>query len=304
MTIVRRRRPALALAFVSALLLLAGCSSGTAEAEPTPAVDDTDEAGDAPARQGSVGDLGGNGISGLIAAVSDSLMQVQSTDSQTGVTWTDETVITQTVPVGLDAITVGSCVVAVAPAAEEGSTATTAATTIAVSDPVDGGCAAGFGALPGAGGAATGEMPGDFEPPEGMEFPEDGELPEGLELPEGFELPGDGERPEGMGGRGGAFGQMIIGSVTAVSGSTVTIETTDMDGAMTTRTLETDTDSVVTTTVTADATAIAVGLCASVRGETDTRGGMTAATIALSDPGENGCTAGMGARLTNRAGDE
>lgn len=288
-TAPRRPSTALAVALVSAALLLAGCSPGTADAQPTADADDT--GADGLERPGGDEMPGGNGISGVIAAVSDTVMQVQSTDSQTAVTWTDETEVTRTVTVGLDAIIVGSCVLAMAPAAEEGSTEVAVATTVTVSDPVDGECAAGFGAFRGSGGPATGEMPEGFEPPEGMPFP-------------GGELPGDGELPEGMIGAPGAFGQMVNGRVTTVSGSNLTVETTDVDGVATTESIELDADTVVTATVTADATAVAVGLCATVRGEADTRGGMTATTIALSDPGENGCTAGFDARMTNGAGDE
>lgn len=275
-TALRRPSPALAVAVVSAALLLAGCSSGTPEAEPTPTAEDTDEVDpNQPVGEGE--QPGGNGISGLIAAITDSVMQVQSTDSQTAVTWTDETEVTRTVTVGLDSITVGSCVFATAPTAEEGSTAATVATSVTVSDPVDGECAAGFESFGGAGGQATGEMPEDFEVPEGMTVPEDGELPEGM---------------EGM--TGGSFGQMVNGLVTAVSGTTLTVEATDADGVVTTETIETDAETVVTATVEADTTAIAVGLCATVGGETDTRGGMTATTIALSDAGEDGCTTATG----------
>lgn len=292
-----RISPMVALA-ATAVLVLAGCSAGTADAEPTPTPTAAGDEGDAPVRQGSVGDPAGSGISGLIAAVSDSLMQVQEADSQTGVTWTDETVFTRTVTVGLDAIAVGSCVVAMAPEAEEG--VTSVASTVLVSDPVDGECTAGFGAFRGPNPAA-GEMPGGFEPPDGMQLPEGVEPPEGFELPEGVEPPEAGERPEGMIG-GGAFGQLVAGRVAAVSGAALTVESTDADGVATSETIALDGDTEVTATVAADPTAIAVGLCAAVRGDTDTRGGMTATTVSLSEPGENGCTA-MGARMTNRAGD-
>lgn len=278
-TVLRRSRSVLALGAI-AVLMLAGCSSGTAEAEPTAGADDAgaDESTGSPTGPGDGEELGGNGVSGLIASVSDALMQVQETDSQTAVTWTEDTVITRAAAVGLDTVAVGSCVVAIAPAAEEGSTETTVATSVMVSDPVDGECSAGFGG--GSGGAPSGELPEDMQLPEGMEVPEDGEMPEGME------------------DLASAFGQMVSGLVTAVSGSTLTVETTDADGVTATETVETDADTAVTATVAADASAIAVGLCAAVGGETDTRGGMTATTIALSDAGEDGCTARMGGMRT------
>lgn len=304
MTTARRpRRAALALA-AAAVLVLTGCSAGP-EAEPsaTPTEDeDGGGASDGPTRTGQGGD-GGGGVSGLIAAVSGSLMQVQEADSQTAVTWTDDTVFTRNVTVGLDAITVGSCVVAVAPAttddpaddAADDPADDAAATSVTVSEPVDGECAAGFGGFGGAGGP-MGELPDGAEPPEGFARPEGGELPEGMSPPEG------GELPEGMVG-GGAFGRLVSGRVTAVAGSTVTVEVTDPDGATTTETIGTSAGTVVTTTVTADATAVEVGLCASVRGETDTRGGMAAVTVTLSEAGENGCVVRMAAPRASADGD-
>ena len=291
---LRRPRPVLALGAM-AVLLLAGCSSGTAEAEPTVAGADEDEDADVDAdedegdlRRLGEGDEPG-GVSGLIAAVSDALMQVQETDSQTAVTWTEDTVITRTSPVELDAVAVGSCVLAMVPYVDEGSTETAVAISVTVSDPVDGECSAGFGGVGGPGGPPSRELQEGMEPPEGMDIPESGERPEGGELPEGL---------QGSDGMAGAFGQVVSGRVTAVSGSRLTVETTDADGGTATETVETGSDTAVTATVAADASAIAVGLCASVRGEADTRGGMTATTIGLSDAGEDGCTARMGAVRT------
>lgn len=301
-TVLRRPRSVLALGAI-AVLTLSGCSSGTADAEPTADADDAgaDESADGLTQLGDGEEFGGNGVSGLIAAVSDALMQVQETDSQTAVTWTEDTVITRTASVGLDTVAVGSCVAAMVPTVDEGSTETVVATSVTVSDPVDGECSAGFGGVGGLGGPPSGDLPEGTERPDGGEGQEGMEPPEGMELPEGGELPEDGELPEGMGGSDGmaaAFGQVVSGRVTAVSGSTLTVETTDADGVTATETVETDADTAVTATVAADASAIAVGLCALVRGETDTRGGMTATTIGLSDAGEDGCTARMGALRT------
>lgn len=280
---LRRPRPVLAIGAI-AVLLLAGCSADAPEAEPSVTDDATGTDGSGPDGMTQLGDAepDGTGISGLVAAVSDSLMQVQETDSQTAVTWTDDTVITRTAPVGLDTVAVGSCVVAIAPAVDEGSSETAAATSVMVSEPVDGECTAGFVM---AGGPPSGELPEGAERPEGMQ------PPERMDLPEGGEMPENGELPEGM---AGAFGQMVSGRVTAVSGRTLTVETTDPDGGTATETVETDADTAVTATIAADSSAIAVGLCATVRGETDSRGGMTATTIALSDAGEDGCAVRVG----------
>ena len=302
-TALGHRRAVLALGAI-AVLLLAGCSSGTADADPNP---DATDATDEPERPEGGDEPGGNGISGLIAAVSDTLMQVQETDSQTAVTWTDDTVINRTVQVGLDAIALGSCVVALAPAVEEGSTTTAAATTVTVSDPVDGECSARFGGRPG---PPSGELAEGMEPPEGMAPPGGMAPPEGMEIPGRGEMPEDGDLPEPTERPGGgesmaAFGQVVSGRVTAVSGSSLTVETTDADGVTATEAVETDADTLITTTVAADATAIAVGLCAVVLGETDNRGGMTAATIELSDAGPDGCsTRAGGMRIPTNGGDD
>jgi hypothetical protein len=267
--------PAVALGVV-AVLVLAGCSSGGSgtageTAKPTAA------ATEAPGVPGD-GMPGGGGISGLIASVSDGTMQVQETDSQTAVTWTDETVVTRTATVAFDQVTVGSCVMGIL------DDAGTTATSLVVSEPVDGECSAGFGGGgPGQGGDGLPSLDDDSDgaqPPEPTEMPDGGDVPQPTEMPDG-------------GGIGG-FGQVVSGLVTAVAGTTITVDVTDEEGATTSQTVEASADTVVTTTVAADASAIEVGQCAAVDGETDDRGGMTASTIRLSEAGEDGCSSRMG----------
>lgn len=278
------------LALVAALAL-GGCSSDAAAEDEasTPAADDA--APDA-AAQGGAGVPGTDrgGVSGLVAAVSDAVAQVQDAESQTAVTWDDATVFRRTTTVTLDAVTVGSCVVAVLPGEDSGDTA---ATSVAVSEAVDGECSAGVDG-PWSGGPGEG--------PDGAGAPgaEDGSgglssLDDSGGAGDGAATPPEGERPEmpegeAPTGPAGGFGSIVAGRVTGVSGTTLTIEVLDADGASTSQTVATSGETAVTTTAVADSSALVVGVCADVQGEADTSGGMAATSITISDPGDDGCT--------------
>ncbi|MEV7973651.1 hypothetical protein [Cellulomonas sp. NPDC089187] len=258
------------LALPAVLVLLAACSSGS---DTTTSSDDTASA--PPAQDGQL-PQGGGGVSGEIAAVSDALMQVQGDDGQTAVTWDDSTTITQTVSAALTDVTVGVCVSATVGDDD-------IATSIVISQPVDGSCVGGFGG--GGGGLRQGEVPS------GM--PTD--LPEG-EAPEG--MPTD--RPDGA--AGGGFGQFTTGLVTAVDGSTITVDAVSM-GEPGDEATEPTTESTAltvgdattyTTSVDADATAITVGRCVQAQGEQDDSGQMSASTLMLSDATDGSCTTGFG----------
>lgn len=273
MTNARRAALPGSLALVAALAL-GGCSSdAVSEKEvPTPAADTgPDAAGEAGT---GVPDEGRGGVSGLVAAVSDLLAQIQDAESQTAVTWDDATVFRRTATDGLDAVTVGSCVVAVLPGEDPGEdSGDAAATSVMVTEAVDGECSTGLGGL---GSGGPGERPDGVGAP-GAATPPAGELPE---------MP-DGEAPTGP---VGGFGSIVAGRVTGVSGTTLTIDVTGADGASTTQTVETSGETVVTTTAVADSSALVVGVCADVQGEADTSGGMAATSITISDPGDDGCT--------------
>lgn len=271
---------------VAVLTLLAACSDEPAQIATT---DPTTEAaqGAAGPGDGSGEQPGGGGVTGEIAAVADAVLQVQGDDGQTAVSWDDATTITQTVTAALSDVTVGSCVVAVG-ASDDG----TAATSVTIGAAVDGECTGGFG---GAGGGMPGggEMPGDGEMPSGM--------PSGA--PDG-QAPGDGEQPSGMptdlpdGAAGGGFGGVTAGLVTAVDGSTITVESTGFgdDAETTTATVTVDDATTYTTTAGADATAITVGRCVVAQGESDDSGKVAATSLALSDAGDDGCSTGFGGR--------
>lgn len=300
------------------VLVLSGCSaaaSGSAATSATPAPEGA--AGGAAAGPGAFG----GGVSGEIAAVSGTTLQVQDDSSQTAVTYTATTAITQTVEASLGDVAVGSCVTI--------SSADDVATTVVVSAAVDGSCAGigvggagGFGGVGGAGGAGGGFSPGAGELPEGMPTdaptaPGAGEdaptaptaptgptgptAPTGEDAPTGSAPDGGGPGAAGGGPGGGAF---TSGLVTAVSGTTITVRSelpaspsredadADVPGAATETTTEVAVADSTTysATVAADAAALAVGACVTARGESDDSGALAATTLAISAAVDGTCT--------------
>ncbi|MFT4259762.1 hypothetical protein [Microbacterium sp.] len=267
---------------------LAGCASATADPAPS-ATAQPDDGAQQPQMP--------SGVSGLIAYAEDGLLQVQGTDEQTAVRYTDETSITKTVAVEASSIAVGSCVMIVTD--EDGTTATSVTVTDAADD---GTCALGMGGgFPGGDGGmpsgGDGQMPsgGDGQMPSG-----DGARPSGAptDMPSGApDASGDAQGgPGGMGGMGGS-GNIVSGAVTAVGDGTLTVKYTGFgDDAETTSTDITLTaDTTITGTVAATAADIATGLCVTAAGEADDAGGYDATSLALSDADENGeCSSGFG----------
>lgn len=269
------RRPVLMMsAAAAATLLLGACSSGSS-GDSTAAATATSTA-KAPAGANSQQQRGG--ISGEIAAITGSVLQVQSSDAQTAVGWSDSTTFTTTASGTIADIAVGSCVLAMGDS------------TVIVSTAVGGACTMGGfgGGAPGSAGA--GGRPTDL--PSGMP---DG-LPSGMptDLPDG--MPSD--MPSGMpsgapgGMNGGAGMSLAAGLVTAVDGNTITVAAADSASEPSTVTLASD--AVISVQKSTDSSALAVGLCATVRGEADTKGQVAATSIALSTPGDSGCTTGWG----------
>ena len=130
MTSLLRRRPALPALTVFALgatLALAGCATAEPVEEAATSTDSSAVQA-APQRASS-------GVSGEIAYVSDGLMQVQDTETQTAVTYTDDTTITAQVSGSLSDIEVGDCVFVRTDADDEAL-----ATTVTVTAAVDGEC--------------------------------------------------------------------------------------------------------------------------------------------------------------------
>jgi hypothetical protein len=263
LTFTPPRATVIAVLALGSALALAGCAAPEPESPE-------DSSTQQPAQNQPPG---GGGVSGLIAAASDGLLQVQSSDEQTAVGYTADTTISSQVDGTSSDVAVGDCVTAITP------TDADAATSIIVTDPVDGECTGGFGGGPGGG------------------FP-DGELPEGVptDLPSDF--PTDGTMPSGaptdFPGGGGQFGGFTSGPVTAISGATLTVEAMGADDSTTATEVTVGDDTVFTVTVAADAAALVVGLCVIAQGEADDSGGFEATNLVVSEPGEEGCNAGFG----------
>ncbi len=126
-----------ALLTLAALLTAAACG-GASTAAPPPA---SASAQPSPHRRATPG------TSGLLAAVSGHTLQVQSSGSQTAVTYSSGTTFTDTVPARLSEVTVGSCVL-VRSGGASGSGVAGAATSVAITPAVNGSCASVRGGSP------------------------------------------------------------------------------------------------------------------------------------------------------------
>ncbi len=276
-----------AVAALASVVLFAGCSS-----EPTSTP--SEQTQDAPASPR--GDRQGvPGVSGMIAEVDGTTMQVQSDSGQTAVTWTDETSFTEQVPGDLSDVEAGMCVFGMGAATDEEGTDSEDAVTVSqltVTKAVDGKCQTMRGRRGGGSDGDDGERPSGAPSgmPSGAPGGESGERPEGEpgERPEG----GPGERPSGA-PEGGPDGQgrpgtMVSGTVSSVDGHKITV--TDDEGAETTFTVADDV--VVTTEKEASASDVAVDLCALAVGEPDSTGAVTATSVRLSEPADGSCGGG------------
>lgn len=194
----------------------------------------------------------GSGVFGTLVEIGNDGFVVEGTDrsgetTSTSVTVTDDTTFTESQEGDLQSIQVGDNVVVTGEAGADGSVSATA-----IVD--NGGLEVAFG------GGNGGAPPDGFQPPDGGELPEGFQPPEGFEPPDGGELPDDFQPPEGFeppegGGPGGFGGARTIGQVTAVDGSTLTVETAD--GETVTVTVGSDTE--VTVTVEASRADLEVG---------------------------------------------
>ncbi|MFV0433605.1 MAG: hypothetical protein ACK5LO_06485 [Leucobacter sp.] len=278
-------------AFGIVVLALTGCSSGSDSGDAAEAAQQSEQ--QAPSDQQSRQPMG---VSGKITVANDGLLQVQSSDSQTAVSYTDDTAITQQVEGSLADVSVGSCITGIGEGgSEESGDSATALTTVKITEAVDGECSLGPGGGMGGRGMGGGA-------PEGFEPPADGEMPEPPadgEAPEGFEPPADGEMPEGMPESG--FGGFTSGKVTGVSGSTITVDAVSMDGESSSKEVTVDDSTAFTKTADATSDALAVGMCVVATGEYS--GEEYAATsIAVSEAGDDGCDTGFGGGFPGRGG--
>jgi len=258
----RRRWPAALVGLGAALAMTACGSAGTTASTPPTANQSPTSSASAQAAF--------PGVVGTAAAVSGSSMQVQNpTSGEVTVTFTAATVITETVAVTSQDVTVGSCVAVVGKPSTSGSaTRSVTATTVTISPSSKGNCsaAAGFGG---------------FRGPQGTFSPRAGFTP----------------RPRPTGSRGlSGFGG-ADGKVTSLSASSFVVQSRN-------RAAGADTSIMVTTTaatkylkmVTARTSALKVGECITAVGPTNSIGAVTARSIRISQPGPNGCVAGFGRR--------
>jgi hypothetical protein len=277
---VRIRQPVRSLtlapvAVLCGLLLLAGCSStgSTAAPETKPS---------AGARAESRGGMGGAAdpgrVAGEIAAVEGTTLQIQDGSTQTAVTYTSRTTFTAQVTGSVSDVGKGDCVVVFSSSTDQNASTVTA-TSVSVSESVDGTCAAGFGG--GTGGRPSGAPSG---PPSA-----DGGTPSAA--------PGGGQ-PGGAPSAGvPGGGRPQSGTVTAISGDSLTVAVSQPGSTDTTAVTVTTTDkTTVTMTEASKATAAKTGVCATVDGKADDTGAVTATTISLRDAGTDGCTVRRGNR--------
>lgn len=249
----------LALAGGIAVSLTACGSSGTANA--------SSKTNSAQSGSGNGSGFGGGfrggapGTSGLVAALSGSTAQVQSTSSQTAVSWTSSTTFTEEVKVTKAAVKVGECVQAAHASGSSGSSGssstTVAAATVRITN-TSGGCTAVR-----AGGNRPGGAPTTF--------------------------PGGQNRSRPRGNFGGFA---TLGVVTSVSSAGFVVKPVAFGGSTSTSpvTVTTTSSTIYTQSKKASASAVKVGMCMSANGTTDSTGAVKAARITLSQPANGVCT--------------
>lgn len=272
-----RLQPALAaVAFGAVALSLAACggspSTSSTTATSTPASHASSTA--------SV-----PGVSGSIAAITGQSLEVQSPSAgQTTVNYSSTTTFTQTAPASLSDVTVGTCITAVAPArassgttAKPGGTAPLDAITVAITQPSGGSCHVGSG-----GRLAQTSRAGGVGGTSGT-------------------TPGGKTRSARNAQRG--LGRVASGSVSAVSGTSFTVQRPDVaTDATVTRTVVVSATTTYTQVVGASPGNLAVSLCVRAAGPTSSTGAMTATAIHISQPGPHGCSGGFRRRSRGSGG--
>jgi Domain of unknown function (DUF5666) len=269
-------------AVCSAVLFVSACGGGTSASAGTTGARTTAAAGSSGGP--AIGARGFPGTTGLLAQIDGTTLQVQSTDTQTAVTYSPTTTFTDTVAATRSSVVVGVCVQArsarlvagpggSAPTAVPGAnTSPIEAATVEVSSAVNGICSA-FG---------------------GFRTP--GARPAGAPNPGRTRGPGAGSN--------GFAGLGAFGKVTAVNGASFTVESTPAQNdtatatAPTTRIVQTTAATTYTRTAAASAKALAVGLCVTALGKSSDTGSIAATSISLR-PAQNGsCSSGFGRRGT------
>ena len=246
-------------------LIAAGCGGGgsnsasTVTGTTTPAAGTTTQSGGPNGRARSSGS-----VSGPVTVVKSAAFEITTSLSPTGtsnVAVGSATTITEQAAGTLADLKTGTCVMAVG----QKSKGTVTASRITITQPVNGQCGSGF---TGGGGARPGGLP----PRTGSQRPS-----------------GSGsQRPPGGFGGSANFG-FAFGTISAVDGSTLTVKSTQ---GSTTVTVPAGTQ--IEKTVDVDMSAIAVGMCAFVRGTSGDKGvTVQAQGVSLTKPSASGCTFGF-----------
>jgi hypothetical protein len=244
-------------------LVVAACSSGGGSSTAAPPAAQ-------PTRQ-AAGQQTPPGAFGTAAAVSATSIEVQSRQNgQVTVKFTGKTKFTDTATATLKDVKVGECVTVTALSGGAQATKLTART-VGITPATSTGCTAGgFGGAFGRGGG------GDF-----------------TGRPNASSRP----RPSGTNRNrpGGANFGRAFGSVTAVSATGFTVKgvARGNNPAVTTA-VTVNASTTYTRTAAATPSALAIGVCIAALGPSDDTGAVSATTIGVSKPGNDGCAGGFG----------
>ena len=260
-------------------LLLLGVLAGCGGTSPGATATDntTPPAAGAPAGGGETL-TGMPGASGTIAAISGKTLQVQSDQAgQVAVTYSAATAITREADAALSDVAVGECVMVGAdPTTSGADTGAVAATSVRITDPVNGACTGGLG-IGGPGGRPGGmpsEMPSEMPTDRPSDMPPGG--PGGMR-------PGTSGKVTGVTATG-----FTVDAVQPVPPGSATQSTNTSPVAVAV-------DGRTTYTKTVDATAadLEVGLCTMASGSADNSGSVSATRTGLSNPVNGACGMGM-----------
>lgn len=236
------------------LLALTACGGSTAAGSTSSS---STTSTNRPAGGTGPGGVARRGTAGTLAQINGtSLILTDTTGTDVTVDYTTTTAITQTKTGVLADIVPGSCVVITG---QKDATGTLVASSVRLSQPVNGACAAGLGN--GAPGAGTGTRPNPGGTPRATPAP-------GQPVP-----------------------SFAAGSVTAVNGTAVTVQpTTGAAQAVTVPTTVTVSESSA-----ASPTDLTVGDCIQATGAKDSSGTVAATSLSIVPAGPSGCFTGGGA---------
>ena len=82
--------------------------------------------------------------------------------------------------------------------------------------------------------------------------------------------------------------------MTAVAGSTITVDATDQNGDTASKTITVDDSTTYTASAASSAKALTVGACAAVQGKADSKGAVAATRIVVSQATDGTCSTGFG----------